>query len=90
MGKIFFLKNHSENKERRLIPDFFFFLKEALEGVHVTNGNPASCLFFYLTFVHFGGKLQYGGDFSQQKIKRRPIKTREIGGVSLSDVLYVI
>ena len=28
-------------------------------------------------------------DVSQQKIKCRPIRTREIGGVSLSDVLYV-
>ena len=36
----------------------------------------------------FRGELQHGGDVSQQKTKRRPIRTREIGGVSLSDVLY--
>ena len=32
--------------------------------------------------------LQHGGDVSQQKIKCQPIRTREIGGVTLSDVLY--
>ena len=46
-------------------------------------------LFLYLTGVHFRGKLQHGGDVSQQKIKCRPSRTQEIGGVSLSDVLYV-
>ena len=54
----------------------------------MTIGNPTFCLFLYFTAVHFWGKLQYGGDTSQQKIKCRPIRTREIGGVSLSDVLY--
>ena len=51
---------------------------------------PAFCLFLYLTGVHFRGKLQHGGDVSQQKIKCRPIRTRETGGASLSDVLYVV
>ena len=50
-------------------------------------GNPAFCL-LYLTGVHFRGEFQHGGDVSQQKIKSRPIRTLEIGGVSLSDVLY--
>ena len=50
--------------------------------------DPAFCLFLYLTGVHFRGELQHGGDVSQQKIKCRPIRTREIRGVSLSDVLY--
>ena len=54
----------------------------------MTIGNPAFCLFLYLAGVHFRGELQHGGDVSQQKIKCRAIKTREIGGVSLSDVLY--
>ena len=45
-------------------------------------GNPAFCQFLYLTGVHFRGELQHGGDVSQQKIKCRPIRTREIGGVS--------
>ena len=54
----------------------------------MTIGNPAFCLFLYLTGVHFRGELQHGGDVSQQKIKGRPIRIREIGGVSLSDVLY--
>ena len=55
----------------------------------MTIGNPAFCLLFYLTGVHFQGELQHGGDVSQQKVKGRPIRTREIGVVSLSDVLYV-
>ena len=55
----------------------------------MTIVHPAFCLFLYLTGVHFRGELQHGGDVSQQKIKCRPIRTREIGGVSLSDVLYV-
>ena len=59
-----------------------------LEGAYVTIGNPAFCL-LYLTGVHFRGELQHGGDVNQQKIKRRPIRTSEIGGVFLSDVLYV-
>ena len=42
----------------------------------------------YLTGVHFRGELQHGGDFSQQKIKCWPIRTREIGRVSVSDVLH--
>ena len=50
-------------------------------------GNPAFCLFLYLTGVHFRGKLQHGRDVSQQKIKSQPIRSREIGGVSLSGVL---
>ena len=59
------------------------------EGVYVTTGNPAFCLFLYLTGVQFRGELQHDDDASQQKMKCQPIRTREIGGVSLSDVLYV-
>ena len=59
------------------------------KGVYVTIGNLAFCLFLCLTGVHFRGELQHGGDVSQQKIKCRPIRTRGIGDVSLSDVLYV-
>ena len=58
------------------------------ECVYVTIGNPAFCLFLYFTGVHFRGELQHGGDVIQQKIKCRPIRTREIRDVSLSDVLY--
>ena len=54
----------------------------------MTIGNPGFCLFLYLTGVYFRGDLQYGGDDSDQKIKCRPIRTREIGDVILSDVLY--
>ena len=50
--------------------------------------HPAFCLFLYLTGAHFRGELQHGGDVSQQKIKCGPVRTREIDGVSLSDVLY--
>ena len=59
-----------------------------LEGVYVTIGNPAFCLLLYLISVHFRGELQHVGNVSQQKIKCRPIRTREIDGVTLSDVLY--
>ena len=52
----------------------------------MTIGNPVFCLLLYLTGVHFRGELQHGGDISQQKVKCRPI----IGGVSFSDVQYVI
>ena len=87
-----FLKRYKkESNVKNILPDFFafFFYYLMLEGVYVTIGNPAFCLFLYLTGVHFRGELQHGGDVSQQKIKCRPIRTREIGGVSLSDVLYV-
>ena len=47
----------------------------------MTIGNPAFCFFLYLTGVHFRGKLQHDGGASQQKIKCRPIRTREIGVV---------
>ena len=56
--------------------------------VYETVGNPAFCLFLYLTGVHFRGELEHGGDVSQPEIKCPPIRTREIVGVSLSDVLY--
>ena len=54
----------------------------------MTTVYPAFCLFLYLTGLHFRGELQHGGDISQQKIKCRPIRIREIGGALLSDVLY--
>ena len=59
------------------------------EVAYVTIGNSSFCLFLYLTGVHFRGELQHGGDVNQQKIKCRPIRNQEIGGASLSDVLYV-
>ena len=55
----------------------------------MTIVHPAFCLFLYLIGVHFRGELQPGSDVSQQKTKCRPIRTREIGGVAFSDVLYV-
>ena len=51
-------------------------------------GNQAFCLFLYLTDLHFQGELQHVDDASLQKIKFRPIITREIGGASLSYVVY--
>ena len=60
-----------------------------IEGAYMTIGNPALCIFLYLTGVHFRRELQHGGDVSQQKINCGPIRTRKIVGVSLSDVLYV-
>ena len=38
---------------------------------------------------HFRGELQHVGHVGVQKIKCRPIRTREIGGVRLQDELYV-
>ena len=38
-----------------------------LEGVYVTIGHPAFCLFLYLTGVHFRGELQHGGDVVSKK-----------------------
>ena len=59
-----------------------------LEGVSVTIGNPAFCLALHLTGVHFRGKLQHAGDVSEQKIKCRSIRTREIRGARLLAELY--
>ena len=74
-----------------LIQDHVTFKKKlTIEGVYVTVVHPAFCLYLYLTGVHFRGDLQHGGDVSQQKIKCRPIITRELGGVSLLDVLYAM
>ena len=57
--------------------------------VYMTIGNQAFFLFLYFTGAHFWGELQHVGDVSQQNIKCGPIRTPEIGGVSLLDVLYV-
>ena len=35
----------------------------------MTIGNPAFCLFLYLTGVHFRGELQQINEISKQKIK---------------------
>ena len=55
----------------------------------MTIGNSAFCFALYLTSVHFRGELQHVGDTSEQKFKCLPIKTREIGGVRLSEALHV-
>ena len=44
----------------------FYDLKGKSEGVYETTGNPAFCLFLYLTGVHFRGDLQHVGDVSEQ------------------------
>ena len=54
----------------------------------MTIGNPAFCLLLCLTGVYFPGELQHVGDVNEQNFKSRPIKTREIGGVRLSEELY--
>ena len=76
-------------------PDDYCLMLKAVyndpcEDVYLTIVHPALCLFLYLTGVHFRGNLQHGGDVIQQKTKCRPIRTLEIGGGSLLDVLYVI
>ena len=57
--------------------------------VSVTIGNPVFCRASYLTGVHFRGELQHVGDVSEQKFKCQSIRTREIGGVKLSEEMYV-
>ena len=47
----------------------------------MTIVHSAFYLFLCLTGVHFRSELQHGGDVSQQKIKCRPVRTRERGGV---------
>ena len=79
------LIKHQITRPQRILKLLQFLPRE---GVYVTTVYPAFCLFLYLTVLHFRGELQHRGDISQQKIKCRPIRTREIGGVLLSDVLY--
>ena len=57
--------------------------------MRVTIGNLVFCLALYLTDVHFWGELQHIGHVGRQKIKCRPIRTREIGGIRLQEELYV-
>ena len=57
--------------------------KSHYEDVYVTIGNPAFCLFLYLTGAHFQGELQHVGDISKQKIKCWTNGTGEIGGARL-------
>ena len=54
----------------------------------MTIGNRAFCVVVYLTGVHFWGELQHVGHVGGQKMKCRPIRTQEIGGVRLQDELY--
>ena len=68
---------------------YFFTTHAPYEGVSVTIGNPAFFIALYLTGVHFRGELQHICDVSEQKIKCRPIRTREIGGVRLSEELHI-
>ena len=65
--------------QKRLIQMFFFWYK-----CQKYQEKSSQTL-----IVHFRGELQHVGDVSQQEIKCRPIRTREIGGATLLDVLYV-
>ena len=70
--------------------NFIYFC--IVEGVYVVIVHTAFFLFLYLTGVHF--RLSYSTvvtSVSKKSAKNqcRPIRTREIGGVSLSDVLLV-
>ena len=51
--------------------------------IYVTIGNPAFCLFLYLTGALCRSELQHVGDVSEKKLKYWPIRTWEIGGVRL-------
>ena len=55
----------------------------------MTIGNQGVfCFLLCLTDVHLRDELIHVGDVSQEKIKYRPMTIREIGSVTLSDVLY--
>ena len=56
--------------------------------MYITVRTLAFCLTVSLTGVHFRGKLQYVSHVGGQKIKCRPIRTREIGGARLQEELY--
>ena len=71
-----------------LKPISLFSFFTAVEIVYVTIGNPAFCLVLYLTDVTFRGELQHVGHVGGQKIKCRPIRTRQRGGVRLQGELY--
>ena len=58
--------------------------------MYETIGNPSFCLVLYLTGVYFRGTLQHVGHVGGQKIKYRPIRTREIGSVRLQEELYAL
>ena len=69
--------------------------KSRLQGCSVREKGGCLCdnwkpIFLPLMFDWrtFSRRVTARGDVSQQKIKGRPIRTQEIGGVSLSDVLY--
>ena len=66
-----------------------FHINIPIEVVYVTIANPAFCLALYLTGVHFQGELQQVGHVGGQRIKCRPIRTREMGGDRLQEELYV-
>ena len=50
------------------------------EVVYVTVESPTFCLASYLTGVHFRNELYHVGHVGKQKIKCRPVRTREIAG----------
>ena len=58
--------------------DLSFFLApqplQIIEGVYVTIGNPAFCLFLYLTGIHFWGKLQHGGDVKKSSVDQSELE----------------
>ena len=55
----------------------------------MTIGNQGVfCFLLCLTDIHLRDELNHVGDVSQEKIKYRPMTIREIGSVTLSDVLY--
>ena len=67
---------------------FLFTFIFSVEVVYVTIWNPAFCLALCLTGVHFRVELQHVGHVGEQKIKRWPIRTREIAGARLLEELY--
>ena len=90
VGCIFWNSRFCQTQARQQDDHKFLLYTEFLrESVSVTIENPAFCLALCLTGVRFRGKLQHVVAVSQQKFQYRPIRTRKIGGIRLSEALCV-
>ena len=55
----------------------------------MTITSPVFCLVLNLTDVHFQGELEHFSHVGEQKIKCRPIRTRELADIRFQDKPYV-
>ena len=73
------MKKQTSAWEKLLIWEKNCLFYNILRGWLCDSWKPALCLALYSTGVHFWGELQHVGDVSEQIIKCRPIRTRQIG-----------